>query len=136
MKVTVDWIGQQDKSLNFVGKNTKRQRILFGGEGDYASPMETLLMSVGACASIDVVMILEKARQNIKGCQCQLNSQRAEEPPRRFTAIDLHFVVTGNDLSVKQVKKAVDLSVEKYCSVMHSLDKQMPIKATFEIVPV
>ncbi|NVK22029.1 MAG: OsmC family protein [Kangiellaceae bacterium] len=135
MKVVVDWVGQQDKSLNFVGKNSKRQRVMFGGEGDYASPMETLLMSVGACASIDVVMILEKARQNIKGCQCQLESERADEPPRRFTAINLHFVVTGEDLSVKHVQKAVDLSVEKYCSVMHSLDKQMPITATFDIVP-
>ena len=135
MKVVVDWVGQQDKSLNFVGKNSKRQQVMFGGEGDYASPMETLLMSVGACASIDVVMILEKARQNIKGCQCQLESERADEPPRRFTAINLHFVVTGEDLSVKHVQKAVDLSVEKYCSVMHSLDKQMPITATFDIVP-
>lgn len=136
MKVTVDWVGQHDKSLNFVGKNEKRQRVMFGGEGDYVSPMETLLMSVGSCASIDVVMILEKARQKITGCQCKLESKRADEPPRRFTEIELHFVVSGKDLSVKQVKKAVDLSVEKYCSVMHSLAKDTNIKTSFEIVPV
>ncbi|MCW9028981.1 MAG: OsmC family protein [Kangiella sp.] len=132
MKVTLDWVGD----LNFVGKNSKRQRVMFGGEGDYVSPMENLLMSAGACASIDVVMILEKARQNITGCHCEIESDRADEPPRRFTAIKFHFVVNGKDLSPKHVKKAIDLSVEKYCSVMHSLDPNMPIKTSFYIVPV
>lgn len=131
MKVTVDWL----EGLNFVGKNTKNQRVTFGGEGDYVSPMETLLMSVGACASIDVVMIMEKARQNITGCRCNLETTRADEPPRSFTSLKLHFVVQGNNLSVKQVEKAIKLSVEKYCSVMHSLDKDMPVGTSYEIVP-
>lgn len=132
MKVSVDWIN----GLNFVGANEKGQRVTFGGEGDYVSPMETLLMSAGACASIDVVMILEKARQQVKGCKCKLEAGRADEPPRRFTSLNLHFVVTGTDLSVKHITKAIDLSVEKYCSVMHSLDKEMPITTSVEIVPV
>ena len=132
MKVTVDWVND----LNFIGKNSKRQSVMFGGEGDYASPMENLLMSIGACSSIDVVMILQKARQNITGCHCEVESERADEAPRRFTSLKLKFVVRGKDLSVKQVQKAVELSVEKYCSVMHSLDSNMPVKADFEIVPV
>ena len=132
MKVSVDW----SHDLNFVGRNSKRQRVEFGGEGDFVSPMETLLMSVGACASIDVVMILQKARQQITGCKCNLDSERAEEPPRRFTKIKAHFVVNGTNLSVKQVQRAVDLSVEKYCSVMFSLDPSMPVETSFEIVPV
>lgn len=132
MKVTVDW----SHGLNFVGKNSKRQRIEFGGDGDFVSPMENLLMSVGACSSIDVVMILQKARQQVTGCQCKLDSERAEEPPRRFTKIKAHFVLSGTNLSVKQVKRAVDLSVEKYCSVMFSLDPNMPVETSFEIIPV
>ncbi|AOE48826.1 OsmC family protein [Kangiella sediminilitoris] len=132
MKVTVDWVND----LNFIGKNSKRQNVMFGGEGDYVSPMENLLMSIGACSSVDVVMILQKARQNITGCHCEVESERADEPPRRFTALKLHFVVRGKELSTKQVKKAVDLSVEKYCSVMHSLDPSMPVKTSFDIVPV
>ena len=93
-------------------------------------------MSIGACSSVDVVMILQKARQNITGCHCEVDSERADEPPRRFTGLKLKFVVRGKDLSTKQVKKAVDLSVEKYCSVMHSLDPNMPVETSFEIVPV
>lgn len=132
MKVTVDWL----EGLNFVGANEKGQRVTFGGDGDYVSPMETLLMSAGACASIDVVMILEKARQQVKGCKCKIESERADEPPRRFTGLNLHFVISGTDLSEKHITKAIDLSVEKYCSVMHSLDKQMPVTTSFEVVPV
>ncbi len=132
MKVTIDWL----EGMNFVGANEQGQRVQFGGDGDYVSPMENLLMSVGACASIDVVMIMQKSRQQICGCRCKLTGGRADEPPRRFTSLKLHFVVSGKDLSVKQVKKAVDLSVEKYCSVMHSLDKKMPVSTSFEIVPV
>lgn len=132
MKVTIDWVND----LNFIGKNSKRQKVMFGGEGDYTSPMENLLMSVGACASIDVVMILKKARQEITGCHCEIDSDRADEPPRRFTGLKMKFVVRGKDLSAKQVKKAVDLSVEKYCSVMHSLDPNMPVETSYQIVPV
>ncbi|WP_251360289.1 OsmC family protein [Kangiella sp. TOML190] len=132
MKVTVDWL----EGLNFVGANSKGQRVKFGGEGDYVSAMENLLMSVGSCASIDVVMILEKARQKVTACRCKLEGARADEPPRRFTSLNLHFVIAGSDLSIKHVTKAIDLSVEKYCSVMHSLDKEMPVTTSFEIVPV
>ena len=132
MKVTIDWVND----LNFIGKNSKRQKVMFGAEGDYASPMENLLMSVGACASVDVVMILKKARQDIAGCHCEIDSDRADEPPRRFTGLRMKFVVRGKGLSEKQVKKAIDLSVEKYCSVMHSLDPNMPVETSYQIVPV
>ena len=93
-------------------------------------------MSVGACASVDVVMILKKARQDITGCHCEIDSDRADEPPRRFTGLRMKFVVRGKGLSEKQVKKAIDLSVEKYCSVMHSLDPNMPVETSYQIVPV
>lgn len=132
LKVTLDWISD----LNFVGSNERGQRVTFGGEGDYVSPMETLLMSVGGCASIDVVMILQRARQAVSGCRCELVGERFDGTPKRFTAMTLNFVVRGTDLSVKQVTKAIDLSVEKYCSVMHSLDKDIEISTSFEIVPV
>lgn len=132
MKVSLDWTSE----LNFVGRNERGQRVSFGADGDYVSPMETLLMSVGGCASIDVVMILQRARQAISGCRCELEGERFDGAPKRFTAMNLNFIVRGTDLSVKQVTKAIDLSVEKYCSVMHSLDKDIKISTSFEIVPV
>jgi putative redox protein len=73
-------------------------------------------MGMGGCASFDVVSILKKSRQAVTGCVTRLEAERADEIPAVFTAIRLHFVVSGKDLKEAQVKRAVDLSAEKYCS--------------------
>jgi putative redox protein len=78
--------------------------------------MEMLLMGMGGCASFDVMSILKKSRQAVTSCVAQLEAQRADEIPAVFTAINIHFVVSGKDLKDAQVKRAVDLSAEKYCS--------------------
>jgi putative redox protein len=87
-----------------------------GGVNAGPRPMELLLMGVGACSSVDVVMILKKARQSIVDCVCQLEAERADTEPKVFTHIHLHFVVTGEGLNPTQVERAVKLSAEKYCS--------------------
>ena len=73
-------------------------------------------MGVGACASYDVVTILEKGRQSVTACRAHVTATRADEPPRVFTNIKMHFVVSGDDLSDAKVARAVELSAEKYCS--------------------
>ena len=73
-------------------------------------------MSVGACSSVDVVYILKKARQPVAGCEVAVKGTRAETEPAVFTDIHLHFIVSGAGLSEAQVKRAVALSAEKYCS--------------------
>jgi putative redox protein len=75
-----------------------------------------MLLSVGACSAVDVVMILKKARQQITDCVIDVSSKRAETDPKVFTDIHLHFVITGKALGENQVKRAVELSAEKYCS--------------------
>jgi putative redox protein len=88
-----------------------------GGKNRGARPMETVLMGVGGCSSFDVVHILRKARQDVTGCRCEMEAERAEnEIPAVFTKIHLHFRVSGNNLKENQVKRAVELSAEKYCS--------------------
>jgi putative redox protein len=87
-----------------------------GGRNLGPRPMEMLLVSVGACSSVDVVMILKKARQPVSDCVVELRGERAETEPKVFTEIHLHFVVSGKGLGEAQVKRAVELSAEKYCS--------------------
>jgi putative redox protein len=73
-------------------------------------------MSVGACSSVDVVHILKKARQDITDCYVELSGTRAETEPKVFTAIHLHFVISGRNLGENHVRRAVELSADKYCS--------------------
>jgi len=130
MKATVEWQGQ----LNFKATNENGQSVLLSGEGDHPSPMEMVLQSVGACSSIDVVMILEKARQQISGCECVLSAERADSVPKVFTKIHATYRITGKDLNEKQVKRACDLSMEKYCSVSLMLKNSVEITYDYEII--
>jgi putative redox protein len=87
-----------------------------GGRNLGPRPMELLLMGVGACSAVDVIYILQKARQPVTDCYVELEATRAENEPKVFTEILLHFVVTGRGLAENHVKRAVALSAEKYCS--------------------
>ena len=87
-----------------------------GGENLGPRPMEMLLMGMGACASYDVVSMLKKGRQDIEDCLAELEAERADAVPAVFTRVKMHFKVSGRKLKESQVKRAVGLSAEKYCS--------------------
>lgn len=87
-----------------------------GGRNMGVRPMEMLLMGLGGCSSFDVMSILKKSRQNVVDCVAELQAERADAIPSVFTKIHLHFVVKGYGLKDAQVKRAVALSAEKYCS--------------------
>ena len=106
-----------------------------GGRNLGPRPMELLLMGMGGCASFDVVSILKKSRQAVTSCVTQLEAERADEIPAVFTSIHLHFVVSGKDLKDAQVKRAVDLSAEKYCSASIMLSRSgAKVSHSYEIV--
>lgn len=106
-----------------------------GGTNAGARPMELVLIGTGGCASYDVVSILKKMKQQVDGCVCQLSAERADEPPKVFTAIAMHFVVSGRDLNPKKVERAVHLSADKYCSASIMLGRGgVTISHSFEIV--
>lgn len=129
MKIVTRW---QD-GLTFKGTNEADQSVIMDGDGKAPSPMHLMLMAVGGCSSIDVVMILEKARQDITDCVCHLEAERADEAPRVFKKIHAHYVVTGRSLKEKQVDRACKLSVEKYCSAALMLQSSVEISFSFEI---
>lgn len=95
------------------------------GDGPSPSPMHLLLESLGGCMAIDVVDILEKSREQVRGLEVEVSGVRREEPPRRYVELTLGFLVRGEDLSRTRVERAVDLSLEKYCSVFHTLDPEL-----------
>jgi putative redox protein len=106
-----------------------------GGVGAGARPMELVLAGAGACASYDVVHILRKGRHDITDCVCTLEAERAPEPPRVFTEVAMHFVVTGRALKPGAVARAVQLSAEKYCSASIMLARAgVKISHTHEVV--
>ena len=106
-----------------------------GGRNIGMRPMEMLLISVGACSSIDVLGILQKSRQEVIDCEVKLEADRADAVPAIFTRIRMHFIVTGRGLKESHVKRAVDLSAEKYCSASIMLGKAgVEITHSYEII--
>jgi len=135
MKVRVKWV----EGVCFVGESETGHAVVLdgapenGGRNIGMRPMEMLLIGMGGCTSFDVVTILKKARQPIVDCVAEIDATRADEIPKVFTKIHVHFVVTGNNLNATQVERAVKLSAEKYCSASIMLSKSVQITHDFEI---
>ena len=134
MKAEVKWVGDE----LFMGISESGHTIVLDANaGALApSPLENVLISLGGCSSVDVVSILEKARQDIKGCNVKIEAKRVDSVPKLFSDIHLHFVIEGNNVSEKHVERAVNLSADKYCSVALMLNKSVNITHDFEIKSV
>lgn len=138
MKARVRWL----PPMGFVGESGSGHSVVMdgppenGGSDLGVRPMEMLLLGMGGCASFDVVHILKKARQKISHCEALIDAERAEQEPKVFTKIHLHFIVSGMQLNEKRVAKAIELSAEKYCSASIMLGKTAQITHDFEIVEI
>lgn len=104
-----------------------------GGRNAGIRPMEMVLLGMGGCTAFDVVHILKKARQPVTDCVAELQAERADTDPKVFTRIHVHFIVTGRGLKDAQVKRAVELSAEKYCSASIMLSKAVEISHDYEV---
>jgi putative redox protein len=136
MKARVKWV----EGKTFLGESNSGHAIamsapmLPGAATNAPSPMEYLLLGTGGCTAVDVVLILQKGRHDIRDCEIFLESERAPEDPKIFTRIHMHFKVTGKGLKPDTVQRAIDLSAEKYCSASIMLGKTAEITHDFEIV--
>ena len=127
----VKWSGKN----TFVGTSGSGHSMVIDGDKQIAmSPMELLLLSAGSCACIDLVMILEKARQKVMDVWVEVGGERRDELPKYYTNIELHFVVKGVGVKESHVKRAIDLAMEKYCSASAQLAALAEIKTSFEII--
>ena len=98
------------------------------------SPMQTLAFALAGCMAMDVVIVVKKGRYNLRGLRAELAGTRAPTEPKRFTAISLHFTVTG-DVPDEKVARAIELSREKYCSVWHSMREDIELDVTYTVTP-
>ena len=136
MKARVKWV----QDATFIGESASGHAVVMdgppenGGRNLGVRPMEMLLLGMGGCTAFDVVHILQRARQPVLDCVVEMDAERAEEAPKVFTRIHVHFVVTGRGLAEKQVERAVALSAEKYCSASIMLGKSATITHDFEVV--
>lgn len=125
MQAVVKW----NDGASFIGESGSGHSVVMDGPEDHGGrnigirPMEMMLIGLGGCASFDVMSILKKSRQDVSGCRCELNAERADAVPAVFTKIVMKFIVTGKSLKESQVKRAVSLSAEKYCSASIMLEK-------------
>lgn len=125
MEARIEWKGQ----VQFEAESGSGHSIVIDGPEDSggvnagARPMELMLMGLAGCASYDVVTILQKSRQQLNNCVTNVKAERADAVPAVFTKIHLEFVVSGDNLKPALVKRAVELSAEKYCSASIMLSK-------------
>lgn len=118
MKARVKWV----QDVMFVGESGSGHAVVMdgapegGGRNLGMRPMELVLLGTGGCTAYDVVTILRKQRQTVFDVAAELQAERAETDPKVFTKIHIHFVVKGKGLKEEQVKRAIELSAEKYCS--------------------
>ncbi len=135
MGVRVKW----DEGKTFVGTASTGHKIVFGNSGADGqrpgpSAMELLLMGTGGCSAYDVISILEKGRQKIDDVEIAIEADRADDHPKVFTRIHMHFIVKGRDLNPKRVEQALSLSIDKYCSASAMMAMSAELTHDFEIV--
>jgi len=139
MDCKVRW-GGLDGGMTFVAETGSGHALVMDGAAEGGGrnlgprPMETVLAGTGACTAYDVVLILKKSRQDVRGCHVELSAERAEDHPKVFTRIRMHFVIRGRNLKPATVERAVQLSHEKYCSASAMLGKTAEMTVTHEIV--
>ena len=136
MKARVKWV----QDVMFVGESGSGHAVVMDGSPDQGGrnlgvrPMEMLLLGLGGCTAFDVMLILKRGRQPVSDCVVEIAAERAEQDPKVFTRIHLHYVVSGPGLSPAKVERAVQLSAEKYCSASIMLGKTAQLTHDFEIV--
>lgn len=120
--------------LEFTGQNGKGFTTAMDGNTQAApSPMELLLESIGGCSAIDVVLILQKMRAPLTKLEVALTGDRNDTEPKYYKAIVMQFDVWGDGLSTDKLARAINLSIAKYCSVFHSLRKDLQFTAQYRL---
>jgi putative redox protein len=152
MECTVSWTGNStstgsSSNMSFLAETGSGHTLVMDGAPDADKPengganlaprpMETVLAGTGGCTAYDVVLILKRGRQDVRGCSVKLSAERAPVDPKVFTKIHMHFVVTGKGLAASAVERAVAMSHDKYCSATIMLAKTADITTSFEVLEV
>ncbi len=126
--------------MQFVGSANSGHAVVMdghasvGGNDTGSRPMELLLIAFGGCSGMDVISILRKKKQEVHKLELNVNGEMAKDHPHMYTAMHIEYVVTGKNISDEAVKRAIDLSLGKYCSVGATLGKAAKITHSCRIV--
>ncbi len=137
MECSVRWTGD---GMSFVARTGSGHLVAMdgapegGGNNLAPRPMELVLAGTGGCTAYDVVLILKRGRHDVRGCEVEVQAERAASDPKVFTRIAMKFIVRGRNLGRETVLRAVQLSHEKYCSATAMLAKTAEITHSVEIV--
>lgn len=147
MDCTVSWTGGAGtrSGMGFVAETGSGHVVLMDGAPDVVKPenggqnlaprpMELVLAGTGGCTAYDVVLILKRGRHRVERCSVKLTSERAEQDPKVFTKIHLHFTVAGHGIPALAVERAIALSHATYCSASIMLAKMADITTSFDLI--
>ena len=131
VEAKVSWVEEK----RFVGHASSGHGIVVDASEQKMgpSPMELILIGLAGCTGYDVLSILEKKRQAVTSLAVNVRGERAEKPPRVYTAIEIEYVVRGRDLKRKAVEDAIRLSKQTYCSASIMLEKAAEITTSYQI---
>jgi putative redox protein len=135
MKAKITWLNGRA----FVGESGSGHAIVMdgapenGGRNLGVRPMEMMLLGLGGCTAFDVVMILEKSREKVTGCEVSLEAERADEDPKVFTKVKMVYRLKGENLKPASVERAIKLSSEKYCSASKMFEKTAVIEHEWSV---
>ncbi len=138
MKAKITWINGRA----FLGESGSGHAVVMdgspeaGGRNIGVRPMEMLLLGLGGCTAFDVVMILERGREKVTGCEVELDGSRAPAEPKVFTHVKLVYTLKGKNLNPAAVARAIKLSEEKYCSATAMFQKTATLESEWKIVEV
>jgi len=126
----LEWLG--DHRLR--GRSGDVEMVLDSPPVAGPSPVQALAFALASCMAIDVLVVMERGRYDLRGLRARLVAERAPVDPRRILKVDLHFRVVG-DVPADRVERAIQLSRERYCSVWHSMRPDIEFATRFEVVP-
>lgn len=136
MKARARWV----EGMAFMGEAGSGHSVMMDGAPEHGGrnigirPMEMLLIGMAGCTGFDVVQILKKGRENITGCDVEVEAERAAEDPKVFTKIHITYKISGKGLSLAKAERAVTLSKEKYCSASIMLGATAQVSYTLDLV--
>lgn len=125
----MQFVGTADSGHGVVMDGTPE----FGGANTGVRPMELLLIGLGGCTGMDAISILRKKRQHVTGLEIKLKGKKADKDPARYTDVTIEFEITGKNVDEAAVKRAIELSMEKYCSVKATLEQNTKVDFAYTI---
>jgi putative redox protein len=134
MQAKVVW----QQKLSFTGMASSFEVPLgadpsVGGDDDGFRPMQLIALGIAGCTAMDVISILKKKRQDVTAFEVEISGDQAQEHPKVFTRIQIHYLISGNNVDEKAVERAIELSETKYCPAQAMFREILPIGLTYEI---